>query len=481
MVLVVLLLAQEILSVVVGFSTQRTTDDITQAFQIKRESERLLRSALEEKVALRGYLLTQNSDFLTQYQQGHETFEASFQRLSNLLADDELHYDTLTNIELFHTQWRQKFAQPIINNTFEETILQSDESSLDTLRDAVEQILTYEIAIINKQNERLRRLDRLNFLGLGLNIAGVSLVIIGSGLNLILLRRRVLGPLKQLIQVSNSWRRGQLERRISHNSEDVMGQLAATLNGMAEGIGVKQAHIQTRNQQLEDLIGTLSHDLRTPLLANRSMLNAMLGGAFGPINGELKDILGDYRDGNDNLITLVETLLDISRYEAGGSQLLNRKPLNWDKICDRVIKWIQNSSAGKCRLKMRISYDLPTVYGDAIEIQRVLQNLVDNAVRVSDQGQPVLIDVSAFNNISVQVAVYDHGPGLKEQDVSQLFYRFSQSPGRQGRAGLGLYLCRQIIEAHGGKIWVDNRLQQGATFLFSLPITQERSVSATQG
>ena len=149
MLLVVLLLAQEILSVVVGVSKQRTTDDISQAFQIKRESERLLRSALEEKVALRGYLLTQNSDFLQQYQQGRETSEASLQRLSNLLVNDELQQITLTNIKVFHAQWSQKYAQPNNRNSFDETILESEDSSLDPLRDAVDQILTYEQAIIN--------------------------------------------------------------------------------------------------------------------------------------------------------------------------------------------------------------------------------------------------------------------------------------------------------------------------------------------
>ena len=480
MLLVVLLLGQEILSVVVGFSQQRITEDITQAFQVKRESERLLRSALEEKGALRGYLLTQNGHFLQQYQQGQETFKGSLRRLSDLLVDSESHRNALTTIEISYIRWAQEVAQPIINNSFDETILESDESSLDTLRDAVDKILTYEEAFVEKQNERLRRLERLNLLELGLNGVGVGLVIVGSGLNLILLRRRVLVPLNQLVQVSHCWRSGQLETRINHNSEDVMGQLATTLNGMAEGIGVRQAHIQTRSQQLEDLIGTLSHDLRTPLLANRSILDALLGGAFGPIRKELQDILRDYRDGNDNLITLVETLLDVSRYEAGGSQLLNLKPLNWDAICDRVIKWIQNSSANKCRVKVRIPYDLPVVCGDAIEIQRVLQNLVDNAVRISDQGQPVMVNVSNPNDVSVQVAVSDQGPGLKDQDTSRLFYRFSQMSSHQGRAGLGLYLCRQIIEAHGGRIWVDSHLQQGATFIFSLPIAQECSELGTR-
>lgn len=472
MVLVFLLLVQEVLSVVVGVAKQRTTDDITQAFQIKRESERLLKSALEEKVALRGYLLTENRDFLRQYQEGRETFEESLAQMSVLLAEKSLQQDALATIEIFHEQWSRQFAQPILENSFDETILDAEESSLDTLREAVNSIVDYEKSIIQKQNERIKRLDRLNFLGLGLSIVGILIIVVGGGLNFILLRRRVLVPLKQLIRVGNNWRSGQLERRINHTSEDVMGQLATTLNGMASGIGIWQARIQKRNQQLEDLIGTLSHDLRTPLLANRMTLNAMIGGAFGPMGNSVINVLRDYHESNENLIKLVETLLDISRYEAGGSQLLNREPLYWPKICDRVITWIQNSSESKCLLKVHVVSGLPTVYGDAIEIQRVLQNLVENAVRVSDPGQVVFIEVSAPNRASIHVAVCDQGPGLSGQDVGQLFYRFSQATGRQGRAGLGLYLCRQIIEAHGGKIWVDNHKSQGtgATFAFSLPI-----------
>ncbi|ESA34776.1 two-component sensor histidine kinase [Leptolyngbya sp. Heron Island J] len=469
MVLILLLLAQDLLGLVVGISKQQTTDDINQAFQIKRESERLLRSALEEKVALRGYLLTENKRFIDQYQAGRETFELSLEQLSQLLAKNSSQQETLANIETFHAEWLRKFAQPILNGTFDETILDAEESSLDTLREAVDRILTYEQSIILKQNERIKRLDRLIVLGVGLNIIGIALIVVGGSLNFILLQQRVLIPLQQLIEVGHKWHGGQLERRIHHTSEDVMGQLATTLNRMAADIAVRQARIQKRNQQLEDLISTLSHDLRTPLLANRMTFNAMLNGAFGSLNENLLDVLRDYCEGNENLIKLVETLLDISRYEAGGSQLLNREPLHWTKLCERVLTWIQTSTEGKCDFKTHIASDLPTVYGDAIEIQRVLQNLVDNAVRVSDFGKTVLIKVLSPDRKNVQVAVCDQGPGLNAQESSQVFYRFSQATGRQGRAGLGLYLCRQIIEAHGGKIWVDNHQAPGATFWFSLP------------
>ena len=182
----------------------------------------------------------------------------------------------------------------------------------------------------------------------------------------------------------------------------------------------------------------------------------------------LKGLLEEYRDANDNLIKLVETLLDISRYEAGG-HILNPEPLNWHTLCDRVVTWVQNSSQCKCSFQVCIKPDLPTVKGDAIEIQRVLQNLVDNAVRLNEPGKQVLIQVTSADPAQVQIAVQDQGPGLKDQEVNRLFYRFSQGAGRQGRAGLGLYLCRQIIEAHGGKIWVESTLGQGATFWFTLP------------
>ena len=165
MVVILLLLTQDLLGLVVGVSKQQTTDDINQAFQIKRESERLLRSALEEKVALRGYLLTEDQRFIDQYQEGRETFELSLERLSQLLAKNSSQRETLAIIETFHAEWLRKFAYPIITDNFDETILDSEESSLDTLREAVERILDYEQSIIIKQNEQIERLDRLNVLG----------------------------------------------------------------------------------------------------------------------------------------------------------------------------------------------------------------------------------------------------------------------------------------------------------------------------
>ncbi|MEO0350333.1 MAG: ATP-binding protein [Cyanobacteria bacterium P01_A01_bin.15] len=467
--LLTLLLAQEIVSVAVSIAKHRAGSDIGRTFRIKLESERLLRSAFEENVALREYFLTKNDCSLEQYRDRQKVFYTSLNNLAQLFEGDSTRQENLTVIKTFHDQWEQGFAQRILDGTADEKVL-AEAGSLDTLREVINRILTNERAILAEQNDRIQRLDRLNAIELGLNWFGICLIVFGSALNFMLLRRRILLPMRQLIQVGNSWRMGQLEQRFQHVSEDEMGYLAIALNGMAKELGVRQERIQQRNQQLEDLISTFSHDLRTPLLANRSTLNAILGGAFGPVNELLHDLLKDYSEANNNLISLVETLLDISRYEAVGSQLLNHEPLHWGKICNRVITWIKNSSDDQYVFEVHIAPDVPTVYGDAIEIQRVLQNLLDNAVRVSNSGQVVTIQVSTTNSMSVHVAVCDHGPGVKDHEIGQLFYRFAQAAGRQGRAGLGLYLCRQIIEAHGGKIWVENKLGQGATFGFTLPL-----------
>lgn len=467
--LVALLLVQEGLSLAVAVFKQQTVDSITQTFQIKRESERLLKAALEQKVALQGYLLNQNGEFLIQYKLGRDTFNTSLENLSQLLQDDPSQKGNLIIIEASYDEWENQFANPVQEGYFAPET-SAEQSSLDTLREAVNRILNHKKTLLSEQNQRLKRLELLNQLSFSLSGLSIGLIVIGSGFNLGLLRRRVVSPIKHLIAVGQDWQAGRLAVQINHSSEDEMGRLAETLNGMAQDIGLRQEKIQQRNQQLEDLISTLSHDLRTPLLANRSTLDAIVRGAFGSLNDELKELLGDYHEANDNLIELVETLLDISRYEAGGNQILNHELLDWNKICRRVIAWVQTSSHDKCFLESCIKPDLPQVTGDAIEIQRVLQNLVENAVRVSEPGKKVLIEVASGSPIHIQIAVRDQGPGVKDQEIGRLFYRFSKGTGRQGRAGLGLYLCRQIVEAHGGKIWVESIPGKGATFCFRLPV-----------
>jgi signal transduction histidine kinase len=224
-----------------------------------------------------------------------------------------------------------------------------------------------------------------------------------------------------------------------------------------------------QRQQYEDLISALSHDLRTPLLAARGTLRSILGGAFGSISDPLKDVFEDCHLANEDLLKLVEALLDISRHKAEVGNSLNCEILNWEKLLIRAIKWSSTVSEQKCRITYKIVPSLLTVYGDELKIQRVVQNLLDNAVRVSEPSKQITLEVAPLGVDEVKVSVSDNGPGIAPHDKERLFYRFIQGRGRRGRSGLGLYLCRQIVESHQGTINVESTLGEGSTFWFTLP------------
>ena len=473
-ILVCLLLGQEGVSLVVRILHQQTVDRVTHSFQVKREGERLLGAALDEKSALRGRLLANDPIYWEDYQRGNNTFHRSLDQLSQLLQDDSIQLEHLHQIEAFHTQWQSQFAQKVFDGAVNQPEL-LEQSSLDPLRNVVSNILQRERNLLKQHKQRL---SQLNQVGIALNILNTGIISAGVGLNLWLLRRRVALPLKQLTQVSQSWQAGQLETQLAYSSPDEIGQLAEVLNAMAREISARQKHIQLRNQQLEDLISTLSHDLRTPILATRTTLKAMLGGAFGSVSDSLSDVLNEYHQANDDLLKLVEALLDISRYEAGGSRNLNPEPLNWQKISMRITLQVQAASGYKCDLSHHIAPLLPTVCGDELEIQRVLQNLLDNAIRLSKPGKRLWLEVDSPESTYVRVCVRDQGPGIPEHERERLFYRFVQGRGRRGGAGLGLYLCRQIIEAHGGSIHVESTLGQGSAFWFTLPADSTQAYSA---
>jgi signal transduction histidine kinase len=230
-----------------------------------------------------------------------------------------------------------------------------------------------------------------------------------------------------------------------------------------------------QRQQYEDLISALSHDLRTPLLAARGTLRSILGGAFGPISDMLKDVFEDCRLANEDLLKLVEALLDISRHKAEVGNSLSCELLNWEKLFVRAINWSSTVSEQKCKITYKVAPSLPTVYGDELEIQRVVQNLLDNAVRVSEPGQQVSLEVAPLGVDEVKVSVRDNGPGIAPHEKERLFHRFIQGRGRRGRSGLGLYLCRQIVEVHKGTINVESTLGEGSTFWFTVPAASEQT------
>jgi two-component system, NarL family, sensor kinase len=237
--------------------------------------------------------------------------------------------------------------------------------------------------------------------------------------------------------------------------------------------------IQTKLASLrEDFTSTLAHDLKTPLLGSIETLKAFHQLQFGDVQPKQKSVLDTMIRSHQTTLKLVETLLDIYRNDIEGLQL-HCTTIDLSNLAESTATDLFNLAASR-RVHLSLNYgdsdfrQFMWVHGDAFQLQRVFANLLANAINHSPRGAKVEVTLSTQAGNRV-VKIMDTGAGIQPDEMSQLFDRFYQgeSDRQASGSGLGLYLARQIVEAHNGTIWAENRSPQGATFGFRLAaITQ---------
>lgn len=220
----------------------------------------------------------------------------------------------------------------------------------------------------------------------------------------------------------------------------------------------------------DDFVATLTHDLRTPLLAAIQTLKFFLDGSLGSLEDKQKVLLSTMQKSNEDLLGLVNALLEVYKYEAGKLNLCKTDFLLKDLVtqCFNELEPLAKNKKIDFDLEFNSDSDL-TINADRGEIRRVITNLCGNAINYTNIGGKVHIEIREQEG-DVIFSVTDNGNGIPSEDIPNLFKRFSQGTSRKRSTGtgLGLYLSRQIIEAHGGKIWLESKLNQGSEFTFLL-------------
>ena len=246
----------------------------------------------------------------------------------------------------------------------------------------------------------------------------------------------------------------------------------------AQAIASQKAEIQSRNQLeglREDFAGTLTHDLKTPVLGGISILCAFLQGEFGEITNSQRQVLMTMERSHQTSLKLLDTLLDVYRNDTKGLEL-KLEPIDLTELVEESANQVAILARHR-QIQITVRHGNSEfrrslwVKADAFQLQRVLMNLLLNAINHSRRGDRVEV-VLESNGFQQLVKVLDQGAGLNPDELSQLFQRFYQGKSdRQAQgSGLGLYLARQIITAHQGTIWAENRLPKGAIFGIQLPI-----------
>ncbi|GAB4213323.1 MAG: hypothetical protein OHK0022_50290 [Roseiflexaceae bacterium] len=229
----------------------------------------------------------------------------------------------------------------------------------------------------------------------------------------------------------------------------------------------------------EDLVHMLVHDLRTPLTSMR--LGMDLIGMVAGNNPEVRELLGTTRHSANQLLEQVNTILDVSKLEAGRLEL-DREPFELDLL---IPETIQRLTPLAVQNQQQLDYDIPQellpVLADGPLLRRVIENLVGNALKFTPHGGSVTVGVDASDGGMLELWVRDSGPGIPADQRARIFEKYGQVRGVNQRAGtgLGLTFCKLVAEAHGGQIGVREAPGGGSIFWFTLPVqpaSQQRTV-----
>jgi signal transduction histidine kinase len=218
-----------------------------------------------------------------------------------------------------------------------------------------------------------------------------------------------------------------------------------------------------------DLVATVAHEVRTPLTSLRMGIHLVLEEAAGPVTEKQADLLTAAREDCERLQTIVDELLDLSRIQSGRLDLL-RARVSIDELVHAAIDATRAAAAERdVELRAELLPGLADVDVDRERAELVLGNLVGNAVRHTPAHAPVVVRVLDEEHV-LRIEVLDHGPGVPLEEQSVIFEKHAQlETGKKGSAGLGLFIVKEIVEAHGGTVGVTSDGVHGSTFWFTLP------------
>ena len=227
-------------------------------------------------------------------------------------------------------------------------------------------------------------------------------------------------------------------------------------------------------RQREDFVSWMTHDLRTPIVAAERMLMLFQQGALGELSPSMQEAISTMARSNRNLLAMVNTLLEVYRYEAGRKNLCF-SPVNLQEVVKEVTQELAplaNEKGLSLNYKSQENAN-GKVVGDRLELHRVFTNLIGNAIKFTDTGS---VEVRLSNNhdeknpevSQVVIEVQDTGPGITLEDQKILFDRFRQGSHKRSGSGLGLHLSKRIVETHQGTLEVKSELDKGSLFIIRL-------------
>jgi len=425
-----LLLGFILASVMTEMAADEVRAELDNAVMLERDLGQLLSTLQDAETGQRGYLLTHRASYLLPYQNALDSVSPILQRIGEEVMTDSTQLQRVDTVRHLIAEKFQELSRTLTLSSKGDTtrlteIVLSDygQEVMMQIREKIQQLRDAENADIAKRQRQLRRLSTTTTVLRLLGAAGLVFVFY---------------------------------------------YLYAQLRPLYASLSETNAALKLKNRELDHFAHTASHDLREPLRTVSNYVEVLAEEQGHRLSDEGREYLSVIHRASDRMRALIESLLLYSRVGRGEQIELVDLKQTMREVQENLALSISESGA-----KVRVT-DLPTIKGYAIALRQLLQNLVANALKFRQPGQPPRIEVTAVTKARVtQLRVRDYGIGMTESEqkkIFQLFTRLHSSKTFEGQ-GIGLAFCQKIVNLHQGSITVESKPGLGSTFIVTIPRT----------
>ncbi len=354
--------------------------------------------------------------------------------------------------------------------TLETKSLYSDEfrQAYDSLNEQRQSLLDSIDELLAMWNEnRLERrsqgeLITQSIIGIDLAVFAMVLVII----------RKSLTPLGNITRAISRVKEGVYGEKIEYTSSDEIGELASSFNTMSETIRIKEEEAKRTDIAKDEFLAMITHELKTPLVPIQGYADILLSGYLGNLTEKQRERIAIMKSSATSLLQLISDLLDAQKLELGQLRI-KKSPADIHATVAKSIQTLNPEIEGaKIKVVNEVSQNL-VVPHDTERIAQVLTNLIKNSLKAIKPETGLIKIYSSEDQNEIKIIVHDNGLGIPYERQGKLFTKFYQADAsltrEKGGSGLGLSICKGIVEAHGGKISLESKPDTGTTITFSLP------------